>query len=179
MLENVTESIQNAFDIREVHFVVPAGRPEQTASPWHSVNTVILFWVEIHFVICNKKMDDSLLFSISVFFSLVRLFVKLISFETFLFGKNTHAHTHTYIYLFKRTFETSKCFSTLQDRFKQTDYLSDGFVVYKKGHVGRFGCRSDGMGGLIDYRLLSGLLRMQVEENVNNHSKSIPSNRTR
>jgi len=43
-------------------------------------------------------------------------------------------------------------------------------LLFKKGHVGRFGCRSDGAGELTDYRLLEGLLRRQVDENINNHS---------
>ena len=82
MVENVTEYTKNALDIREVHFLVPAGSSEQTASPWHSVNAVILFWVEIPFVIGNEKTDENLLFLILVFFSWVRLPVKLFSVET-------------------------------------------------------------------------------------------------
>ena len=100
MVENVTESIQNALDIRDVHFVVPAGSPEQTAYPWHSVNAVILFLVEIHFVICNKKMDESLLFfNLSLSFTGSTFCETIFLRKVFYLVKNTHTHTFLNVHL--------------------------------------------------------------------------------
>ena len=47
--------IQHTFNVREVHFIVSAGRSQQTTSLWHSIYTIVLLRIEPRGIICNKR----------------------------------------------------------------------------------------------------------------------------
>ena len=55
VVENLFDSIQHTFNVREKHFIESAGRSQQITSLWHSIYTLELLRIEPHGKICNKR----------------------------------------------------------------------------------------------------------------------------